>query len=192
MMCAMSDENELSTPPASVRDSAGVLANLPRSRPQRSSARRVAARDGGSARPARDTPDGPARQSPDRADGHKPERSGAKATKSARKPKAAAGTRATGATAASATAAGARSRASGKTGTRAREETARSRTGAAAKRAPRQGFESESESTTGPVVPPGATEFLTAATELVTEVAKSGLERGASTVRGILGRLHLS
>jgi hypothetical protein len=191
MMCAMSDENELSTPPASVRDSAGVLANLPRSRPQRSSARRVAARDGGSARPAQDTPDGPARQSPDGADGHKRERSGAKATKSARKPKTAAGTRATGATATGATAAGARSRASGKTGTRAREETARSRTGAA-KRAPRQGFESESESTTGPVVPPGATEFLTAATELVTEVAKSGLERGASTVRGILGRLHLS
>jgi len=41
-------------------------------------------------------------------------------------------------------------------------------------------------------MPPGGAEILTAATELLADVAKSGLSRGTSTVKGILERLHLS
>jgi hypothetical protein len=40
-------------------------------------------------------------------------------------------------------------------------------------------------------MPPGGAELLTAATELLTDVAKSGLARGASTLKDIVGRLRL-
>jgi hypothetical protein len=40
-------------------------------------------------------------------------------------------------------------------------------------------------------MPPGGAELVSAATELFTEVAKSGVERGASTLKGVLGWLRL-
>jgi hypothetical protein len=40
-------------------------------------------------------------------------------------------------------------------------------------------------------MPPGPAELVTAATELFADVAKSGVERGASTLKGIMGRLRL-
>jgi hypothetical protein len=183
MMCAMSEDDERAGAPANERDPAGVLSNLPRTRPQRSSARRIAARDGASnastrsaGAPAseRQTPAGASSSSTARSAA----RDGAKDAKSSRKPKAraaaGAGARAPGAK----RAAGTRRKAASSNARRARE------------RAPRQGFESEGASTTGSVMPPGGAELLNAATELLTDVAKSGLARGASTLKGIAGRLR--
>jgi hypothetical protein len=86
--------------------------------------------------------------------------------------------------------AGARARPQGAAGARARRP-ASSRASRSQDRAPRQGFESEGESTTGPVMPPGASELLGAASELLADVAKASLSRGASTLKDIVGRLRL-
>jgi len=181
MMCAMSEENERTTPPINERDSAGVLANLPRTRPQRSSARRAAARDNASGGRARHTAGDPAeRPKPQAAASRAEARPGAKAGKSTRKRTAGAASAGTGA----------RKAAAGTAGKQARAQSARARAGAAANRAPRQGFESEADSTSGPVTPPGGVELLTAATELLADVAKSGLSRGASALQEIMGRLR--
>jgi hypothetical protein len=128
----------------------GVLANLPRTRPQRSTPRRAAARGDGSPRT-----DGSTR---------------------------------------AATSTPARKRA------RAQPTRERARTAARAapapshrsKRAPVQGYESQSESATGSVQPPGAIELLGSAAELVGELTKSGFSRGERLIKDIASRLPLS
>jgi hypothetical protein len=40
-------------------------------------------------------------------------------------------------------------------------------------------------------MPPGASELLGAASELLTDFAKASLSRGASTLKDIVGRLRL-
>jgi hypothetical protein len=140
------------------RDAAGVLANLPRTRPQRSSARRIAAREGanGASTPARSAK-APARSAKRDASAR------AAATRtSAKRPK-----------------------------TATRKRPARARPSAERERAPRQGFESDGDSGRGPVSPPGGAELITAATELLTEVTKAGLSRGADTLRDLASRLRL-
>ena len=183
MMCAMSEETERHTPAEPEPNAAGVLANLPRTRVQRSSARRIAARDGAAraaAAPASSALSGEAQKAPPAGSPPAPKRGkGARKPASAsRKAAAPAGSRP-------------RARAQGAASSRARRGAASSRATAKADRAPRQGFESEADATTGPVMPPGGAELLNAATELLSEVAKSGLSRGASTVKDILGRLRL-
>jgi hypothetical protein len=118
----------------------GVLANLPRTRPQRSTPRRAAAR------------------------------SSSATSDSARK----------------------RSR-GGSTGERART-TARSAPAAASasKRAPVQGYESDTEASSGSVQPPGAIELLASAAELLGELAKSGVSRSERLLKDIASRLPLS
>jgi hypothetical protein len=183
----MSEETQRDTPVTSERDSAGVLANLPRSRPQRSSARRVAARDGassGAARRASTPSTGTDEQAASASQPAANRASGsAKRSSGARKARTASG---------SSSRARAGRPASGAAGTRARRQTAATGSASKGTRAPRQGFESDADSTSGPVMPPGAGEILTAATELIADVAKSGLSRGTSTLNGILQRLHLS
>jgi hypothetical protein len=108
-------------------DSQGVLSNLPRTRPQRSSPRRAAARK--------------ATTSPKRA-------------RSA--PKRAASVP------------------------------------AAAAPVPRQGFECEGERASGPVQPPGGTELVAGAAELIGELAKAGFSTGERLFKDVLSRLPLS
>ena len=181
MMCAMREENEPPSPQGDEREGAGLLSNLPRTRPQRSSARRIAARDGNSG--------GAAHRSGARQTVRK-QADGATATAAAASPRASAGTTGKPRKPKAKQAAGARSRAA--TPGRARARTAAdARARRAQDRAPRQGFESEAETASGPVMPPGATELVSAAGELLTGVAKSGLSRGASTLKGIAGRLGL-
>jgi hypothetical protein len=130
----------------------GVLANLPRTRPQRSTPRRAAARGGGPSRtggPARTTSNGSPRKhaGADKAPARKRART-------AVRPKPAAVS--------------------------------------ASKRAPVQGYDSDSETATGSVQPPGAIELLGSAAELVGELAKSGLSRSERLLKDIASRLPLS
>ena len=106
------------------RASEGVLANLPRTRPQRSSARRDASRKAA-----------PAKQ---------------RATKT-------------------------------KSATMPLQDPA-----------PRQGFESESDSLSGPVQPPGGADLLASAAELAGELTKTGLSAGGRLLKDVLSRLPLN
>ena len=123
----------------------GVLANLPRTRPQRPSARRDAAR-----RPA----------------------AAAKATPTAAKPTP--------------------TQASARKQTTAKRRPAKSAVKPLQDPAPRQGFESESDSVSGPVQPPGGVELLASAAELAGDLAKTGLSTGGRLLKDVLSRLPLN
>jgi hypothetical protein len=57
--------------------------------------------------------------------------------------------------------------------------------------APRQGFECEGE-TDGAVAPPGGAELVSAAAEIVGELAKAGLSTGERLLKDVFSRLPLS
>jgi len=160
--------------PATPPDGSGVLANLPRTRPQRSSARRDAARrtrlEAERAGPG-DAP-GPARKA---------------ASKSAAAPKAKSDA------AAAATKAGLDRRA------RPRPDRPDTRTAKRAARiriveepVPKQGFECEDERATGSVQPPGGTELIATAAEMISEVAKAGVATGERLLRDMISLLPRS
>ena len=150
-------------------DGQGVLANLPRTRPQRSTPRRTAARDaargsaGTKAAPRPVTSGDPAKASA---------RASAQATPKPRKAKA--------------TRAGAAKPRAGGTSRRAAPRRP------AGEAVPRQGFESEGDRVSGPVQPPGGAEFLATAAEIVSELAKAGLSTGERLFRDAFSRLPLS
>lgn len=141
-------------------DGSGVLANLPRTRPQRASARRAAARrssakaveakapaaEGNSAAP---TPGSTARKAPAKA------RSAA--AKPAKRP--------------------------------ARPKAPRPARRAVAETVPRQGFECEEERATGAVQPPGGTELVSTAAEILSELTKAGISGGERLLRDVISRL---
>ena len=169
MMLAMSDVDESDRPSGTPVNERGVLSNLPRTRPQRASARRAAARKARS--PATEASDEPA------GAGKRPQT----------KAKPAKGKPAKAAKAARTTAkAGARSAPTGGAAGRA----GRPRDAASEQeQVPRQGFECEGEAATGPVHPPGGAELVGSAAELLGEVAKAGVSAGERLVRDLLGRL---
>jgi hypothetical protein len=194
MMSAVSGPAESNGRQEGADNGAGVLANLPRTRPQRASARRTAARRTGAgtqpvARPTK-----------------------AGATKKTAKPAKAAGSNgraATGSTAASKPKAKAAAKSTGtakrseSAGSRARRPTADSAKAAATKAprarrttkppvaepVPRQGFESEEERATGAVQPPGGTELVSTAAEILGELTKAGISGGERLLRDVLSRL---
>jgi hypothetical protein len=193
--------NDVHMPEADVSDSAtktprsegGVLANLPRTRPQRSSARRAAAR-GASAEPART-------RKPTRAKPAKPTASKRSAPAGAKsRPKASATAERT---------VEAVTQSSASTSAKAQPATPRPSSAVRAKRAratkratpprsaplqepaPRQGFECEGE-TDGAVAPPGGAELVSAAAEIVGELAKAGLSTGERLLKDVFSRLPLS
>jgi hypothetical protein len=193
----------------------GVLSNLPRTRPQRATERRIAAR---------------ARSKPASPGGGASKDAKAK-TKAARKTRAraAAGTTAAGADAAGKTRARApqadtapvadvsatrehggstssasaapsprraatakrakpkRATSAGKPRSRAAKAGARART---TEPAPRQGFEAEGERASGPVQPPGGAELVASAAEIVGEIAKAGVSAGERVLKDVLSRLR--
>jgi hypothetical protein len=158
----------------------GVLANLPRTRPQRSSARRDAARrtisaeakpTGAPARRQRQTtaakaqPTAAAKGQPIAAAGHQP-----------------------------------RPAAEAQTQTPARRQTAAKKRPAKTKAtathfqdpAPRQGFETERDPVSGPVSPPGGVDLFASAAELAGELTKSGLSTGGRLLKDVFARLPLN
>ena len=182
MMSAMSPAQESGT---GGNDDAtpSVLANLPRTRPQRATARRTAARNANGGPPAGSGTAKPAarrKQSAPRA-----------AKASAASPTAAKST------ASSTTAKPKRSSAASK---RARPAAAKPRRqpprGARAPHAaseppvPRQGFESDGANASGPVPPPGGAELLATAAEIVSEVARASVSTGERLLRDAFSRLR--
>ena len=171
----------------------GVLSNLPRTRPQRATERRIASREGkrrsagtakatgpaakgATTRPAKDATDGPAKGTP-RSTAAKS--SGAAAGEAPKRATRAASPR--------------KPRKSAKPRAQAARENVRPKAASSSKpadSAPRQGFESEpSRSSTGPVQPPGGTELLTGAVEIVGEMAKAGVSAGERVLRDLFSRL---
>jgi hypothetical protein len=185
---ANDSESGSGTPP----EGPGVLSNLPRTRPQRSSPRRVAAREASAAATA--TAQRPARSGRAAATPAKPPKSG-----NGSRPQSASAAGGKGAPKSSARTSKGTPKGASK-GARA-TTTARRQSGAGAHErrrfldqepVPRQGFECEGERASGPVQPPGGAELLASATEIVSEVAKAGLSTGERLLRDVLSRLPIS
>jgi hypothetical protein len=167
----MSGPDQSNGQPSSPEDSRSVLANLPHTRPQRSSARRAAAREAAGAAAATVSELEP-------QTGRRESRGskGAERAKAAPKRPSRAKT--------------------------ARTSPAKPRKAAASRRAatsargsgsvPRQGFESEADRARGPVQPPGGTELVASAVEIVGELAKSGLATGERLLKDVFSRLSPS
>jgi hypothetical protein len=157
MMSAMSESNSGAAEAPSGSE-AGVLANLPRTRPQRSSPRRAAARR--------------AAQREDQSDAAAPiARSAAGAPATPRRTsRRRAAAKPTAVKRALAPAVRAR---------RAPAEPAM---------VPRQGYESAEEAATGPVPAPGGPELFVSAVEIVGELAKSGITTGERLIKDALSR----
>ena len=185
MMWRVSGPAESNGRAETVDGDAGVLSNLPRTRPQRSTARRTAARS----------------QNARRASSENGSSGGASSTATARKPRAAAKPAKAAGTAKPAKAAKPRkpakakakaAKATAKPGKRAAAERPRK---AAARRplrvvrdeVPRQGFECDDDRATGAVPPPGSTELVSTAVEIVGELAKAGISGGERLLRDVLG-----
>jgi len=143
------------------QEDAGVLGGLPRTRPQRASARRAAARAGGARAAA-----GPSEASPN---GAAPERAPAKAKTPASRP--------------------AKRSPAKKRAATPRSGPATTRTRRQAEPVPRQGFATEDDLAVGEVQPPGGAELLNTAAEIVSELAKAGVSGGERLLRGIFSRL---
>jgi hypothetical protein len=190
----MPDADVSSSATKAPRSEGGVLANLPRTRPQRSSARRAAARGASAAEPA-------APRKTTRAKPAKPTASKRTAARSKSQPKRrVTEKRAVEAvTESSASAAAKASPATPRPSSAVRAKRARAAKRAAPPRptaplqepAPRQGFESEGE-TDGAVAPPGGAELVSAAAEIVGELAKAGLSTGERLLKDVFSRLPLS
>jgi hypothetical protein len=183
MMCDVADLNTSDEAAPQERNEGGVLANLPRTRPQRSSARRAAARGAASAPArARKTSTG--------------KRVRAKAASGVTAKKPAGPVRDSSA---SATAKAGVGGPAPRTAATTRRKAAARRTDARARRpaafedaAPRQGFECDGESAGGSVAPPGGAELVATAAEIVGELAKAGLSTGERLFKDVLSRLPLS
>lgn len=184
-MCCVTDANSSDGASSAQQNEQGVLANLPRTRPQRTSRRRAAARSaarwpgGADAAPAR------------RGDGSVPPKetadSGAARAKADRPtaPRRASGKN--DGSAAERRRASARGRASAR-----RQTSAPKRRISSQEAAPRQGFEGDGDAASGPVQPPGAAELLGSAAEIVGELAKAGLSRSERLLKDVVSRLPLS
>jgi len=143
----------------------GVLSNLPRTRPQRASARRAAARKANAAPAAKasaGTKQAAAPGASAHSNGRPPAGAGARPAPAAKAGKSKAGT------------------------TKAGKSKAR----ASAEPVPRQGFECE-ERASGAVHPPGGRELIASAAELAGELAKAGASTGERVLKDVLSRLPL-
>jgi hypothetical protein len=54
---------------------------------------------------------------------------------------------------------------------------------------PRQGYEAESDTASGPVQPPGGVELLASAAEIVAELARAGVSAGERVLADLVARL---
>jgi hypothetical protein len=183
-----------------------VLANLPRTRPQRSSARRDAARRAAgsavgnatalartprSVAPAKTQPAQPTAAS---TPAHKPRTAATAKAQPNPAPKPAAAKQAP---AKAQPSPAPKPAATKKAPAKAKPKvTSRAAAKTAAKRAqdpvPRQGFETEGDPVSGPVQPPGSVDLLSSAAELAGELTKSGFSSGGRLLKDFLSRLPLN
>jgi hypothetical protein len=165
MMCTMSglgEDPHGNGQPPSAPDGAGVLANLPRSRPQRSSARRDAART--------------KRLASERGEPGKT-RAVKSASAAGEAPKAKASSE---------------RRTKPRPDHPTTQAARRSRLKRVEDPVPPQGFESDGERATGAVQPPGGTEMLASAAEALSEIAKFGFSTGERLLRDMISLLPRS
>ncbi|MCW3032583.1 MAG: hypothetical protein QOK19_2368 [Solirubrobacteraceae bacterium] len=215
MMCPVSGPAESNGRAETPEDGAGVLANLPRTRPQRATARRAAARshdaretpqgNGGSGgrsagaagrKKARGAakPAGRATAKPAKNKAAKPVKTKAarpaRATKPAKAARPAKAVKpATASKPAKAATAAKAKPAKAPTARRSRTASPKRPLKAVEEAIPRQGFESPDDRATGAVQPPGGTEFVGTAAEIVSELAKAGISGGERLLRDVLSRL---
>jgi hypothetical protein len=183
MMCRVTDANSSDGSSNARQNEQGVLANLPRTRPQRTTRRRAAARD---------TPGGPVGADaalPGRSDGSvSPTETADSGAGQAGAGRRAAARSATGKPGGRT---GERPRTSARVGASTRRQTSAPRRRISSQdAAPRQGFECDAAS--GPVQPPGAAELVASAAEIVGELAKAGLSTGERLLKDVVSRLPLS
>jgi hypothetical protein len=181
MMCPVIDADTSDDARRAPQNDGGVLANLPRTRPQRSSARRAAARNAAGAA------NGIRKSGPPSGRGEKP--SAKPPGKATGRP---AGKAAVGIPDGSPRARATAKASSGRGGTKRRPSTSRRRAPVQADAAPRQGFESDAETASGSVPPPGSAELVATAAEIVGELAKAGLSTGERVLKDLVSRLPLS
>jgi hypothetical protein len=163
-------------------DEGGVLANLPRARPQRATPRRAAARERANAtRTGEGGSAGAGKRAAQSGDGEQA------AAADAKQAAARSGKR-TGATKPRSRAAASRAKPRAGADARAKASPRRSRR-EHEEPVPRQGFASDDDRATGPVQPPGGPELLATAAEIVSELAKAGVGAGERFVRDIVSRL---
>jgi hypothetical protein len=155
---------------------AGVLSNLPRTRPQRATARRAAAREHGGATSANGA----------RANGS---RAAAGTAGKKNKPAKPASKRTKAASAKSAGNAAKAGRASDGAPRTRRSAPKRQVPRAVREEVPRQGFETEDERATGAVPPPGTADVLSTAVEALGEIAKAGIAGSERLLRDVFSRL---
>jgi hypothetical protein len=149
-------------------ESEGVLSQLPRTRPQRSSPRRAAARQASAV--ARDL---------------------ATAQESATKQDVAATAHSNGGPPTQLRKAAKAAKAAPKRAVKGPGKST-AKPFVAAEPAPRQGFECEGERTSGSVHPPGGAELVASAAEIVGEIAKAGILTGERLLKDVLSRLPLT
>jgi hypothetical protein len=195
-MCALSNDVPMSAPnqsngrPSTPDAGLGVLSNLPRTRPQRSSSRRAAARK------ATATAEAASERKPKARSKAKakaqPSAQLARTTEPKIKPKAKAKPRAVPRKpAASATRTPlVKTATSTKTG-KPPHKALRRASARVDESVPRQGFESDMDRASGPVQPPGGTELVATAAEIVSELAKAGISTGERLLKDLLGHLPL-
>jgi hypothetical protein len=146
------------------QENQGVLSGLPRTRPQRSSPRRAAARKAMAAA-------GAATGAGDNSNGRAAAPSESPAPRARHRAAAQRGS-------------GGRQRARSAGGRAGKSESG--------EQVPRQGFECESDRASGPVQPPGGAELVASAAEIVGELAKAGLATGERLLKDVLSHLPLS
>jgi hypothetical protein len=188
----MSAPNESNGRPSVPGANEGVLANLPHTRPQRSSPRRAAARKAtAAADPAASTPSNTDEGAPEpRPRGTARTAGAASEQRTAKRPDGPrAGSRAQAPSARQA----AETPKAGTTGKPAKgPRTAPKRAPSpTSDQMPRQGFESEMDRASGPVQPPGGAELVASAAEIIGELAKAGLSTGERLLRDALTHLPL-
>ncbi len=154
----------------------GVLSNLPRTRPQRSSARRTAARAATAAAAER----GSANAEPGSAKAH---------NASTAKPRSVSSAKASGVKAIAKSAKDPKASKPRASASRARAP----RPAVNTEPAPRQGFECESEHAANRAVhPPGGAELVASVAEILGELTKAGVATGERLLKDALSRLPLS
>jgi hypothetical protein len=191
MMCAMSNASNGDGRAKAAKVDTGVLANLPRTRPQRSSPRRAAARREADAPAGASSTTQPTTTKSESAPKGKPARASTEKHAPKAKP-ARAPTEKHAPTRKPAQAERADGRTSARSSSGKRKRDARERVAGTTPRqepAPRQGFESEGDNASGPVQPPGATELVSSAAELAGELAKAGVTGGARLLKDLFSRL---
>jgi hypothetical protein len=187
MMYAVSDAKSDNGRSTGARNQDGVLANLPRTRPQRASARRTAARARAGTPPSTAPGRGASETSPPADNGRSP----SPAEVIARPAAPSAGAREP--TPAKGPASKRRATSAKRPAGPARKASASSSRASAAKAgsAPRQGFDCEGDSASGSVQPPGGIELVASVAEIVGEVAKAGLSTGERLLKDIVSWLPL-